>query len=204
MDAKQATDLDLLARRAAAGSVEARETLAASVRRYVYALARRRLHHHEDAEDASQEVVIAVLRHLADFQGNSAFSTWVHRIALNYLARTTRLRAERSARLTSWVRGQEGQPPAPDPVRRLVAQQMQRCGQRAIARLDEAHRRALILGTVAGIGSEEGATLLGISRAAFRQRVSRALERLRADLAAHCGLLRPGGRCPSCSAPPTR
>jgi RNA polymerase sigma factor (sigma-70 family) len=198
MDPTALTDLDLVARRAAEGAPEAREALAASVRRYVYTLARRRLHHHEDAEDASQEVVIAVLRHLADFRGNSAFSTWVHRIALNYLARTTRIRAERSSRLTSWLHGQEGEALSPDPVRRLVAKQMQRCGKRAIDRLDEAHRQALILGALAGLGSEEGAALLGISRAAFRQRVSRAVERLRSDLAARCGLLRPGGPCPSC------
>jgi RNA polymerase sigma factor (sigma-70 family) len=198
MDPTALTDLDLLARRAAEGAPAAREALAASVRRYVYTLARRRLHDHEDAEDASQEVVITVLRHLASFRGNSAFSTWVHRIALNHLARTTRLRAERSSRLTSWLRVQEGEAFSPDPVLRLVAEQMRRCGKRAIARLDKAHREALILSTLAGLGSEEGATLLGISRAAFRQRVSRAVERLRTDLAAHCGLLRSGGRCPSC------
>ena len=39
----------------------------------------------QDAEDASQEILIRVMNNLASFRGESAFSTWVFRIAVNHL-----------------------------------------------------------------------------------------------------------------------
>ena len=39
-----------------------------------------------DAEDASQEILLRVMTHLSSFRGESAFSTWVFRIAANYLS----------------------------------------------------------------------------------------------------------------------
>ena len=51
--------------------------------RRVYNLAYRMLGNPEDARDATQDAFLACFRHLSRFRGDSAFSTWLHRIALN-------------------------------------------------------------------------------------------------------------------------
>lgn len=51
----------------------------------VYNLSIKMLWNIEDAKDASQEILIKVITNLGSFKGDSAFSTWVYRIATNYL-----------------------------------------------------------------------------------------------------------------------
>lgn len=51
--------------------------------RRVYNLAYRMLGNADDARDATQETFLACFRHLSRFRGDSAFSTWLHRIAVN-------------------------------------------------------------------------------------------------------------------------
>ncbi len=51
--------------------------------RRVYNLAYRMLGHSEEARDATQEAFLSCFRHLGGFRGEAAFSTWLHRIALN-------------------------------------------------------------------------------------------------------------------------
>ena len=52
----------------------------------VYRLALRMLGHPQDAEDAAQEILVIVQPRLGSFRGESAFSTWVWRIAARPLA----------------------------------------------------------------------------------------------------------------------
>lgn len=62
------------------------ETFGLLVRRWerkVYGLALRMLGHSEDAKDASQEIFLTVFRNLPKFRGESRFSSWMYRIALN-------------------------------------------------------------------------------------------------------------------------
>ena len=78
-------ELDDLAARAQAGDKAALEKVVASIQDRVYALAMRMLANPADAEDAAQEILVKVVTHLSTFKGESAFTTWVHRIAANHL-----------------------------------------------------------------------------------------------------------------------
>src|SRR5690242_11038012 len=49
----------------------------------IYNLARRMLGSDSDAEDVTQDVLVQVIRNLANFRGESALSTWLHRITVN-------------------------------------------------------------------------------------------------------------------------
>jgi RNA polymerase sigma-70 factor (ECF subfamily) len=62
---------------------EALERLLAEARPKLHALAMRVLNDKDEAEDAVQEAMIKVWRHLGRFEGRAAFTTWLHRIAVN-------------------------------------------------------------------------------------------------------------------------
>jgi DNA-directed RNA polymerase specialized sigma24 family protein len=70
---------------AQSGDAAALEALVASVRDRVYRLALRMVARPADAEDATQEILIRVITRLGSFRGEAAFTTWVHRVAVNHL-----------------------------------------------------------------------------------------------------------------------
>ncbi len=55
------------------------------------------LYHPFDAEDASQEILLKIITHLGTFRGESAFSTWMYRVAANHLLTIRKRRAENEA-----------------------------------------------------------------------------------------------------------
>jgi RNA polymerase sigma-70 factor (ECF subfamily) len=72
-----------LVRRFQAGTDQAFGTLMERHERRVYNLAYRMMGNAEDARDATQDAFVSCFRHLSAFRGDSAFSTWLHRIAVN-------------------------------------------------------------------------------------------------------------------------
>ena len=78
-------ELSELIKNAAAGDKKSVEAVISSVQDLVFNLSLRMLGTFPDAEDASQEILLKIITHLNSFKGESAFSTWVFSIALNYL-----------------------------------------------------------------------------------------------------------------------
>jgi RNA polymerase sigma-70 factor (ECF subfamily) len=74
---------DLLVRRAANGDDGAFTELVRRHERRVFAVAMRMLGREEDALDATQDTLITVYRKIGQFRGESAFTTWLHRITMN-------------------------------------------------------------------------------------------------------------------------
>ena len=60
----------------------------------LYAYARRRGCSPQDAEDATQEILVKVLTRLSSFEGRSSFRTWLYRVAFNHLLNMKRGREE--------------------------------------------------------------------------------------------------------------
>lgn len=81
-EATEASDRDLVAR-FQAGDEEAFVILMQRHERRIYNLAYRMLGRPEDARDATQDAFLSCFRHLPSFRGEAAFSTWLHRIAIN-------------------------------------------------------------------------------------------------------------------------
>jgi len=75
----------ILVDRAISGDRKALEELLVGVQDIVFNLSLRMLGSPHDAEDASQEIYIRIITGLSTFKKESAFSTWVYRIATNHL-----------------------------------------------------------------------------------------------------------------------
>lgn len=129
------------------------------------------------AQDLTQEVFVKVFRSLGQFRGESAFSTWVHRIAvtvsLNAMRKVKRLR-EREADLDE-AQLHEADPDAIDPDlrERLAA---------AIEALPESVRIALVMHAIEGYTHAEIGSALGIAEGTSKAKVFDARARLKKAL----------------------
>jgi RNA polymerase sigma factor (sigma-70 family) len=195
--------LEELVERARSGDARALEDVVRAVKDDVFGLAVRMLWHPEDAEDASQEILMKVVTHLATWRGESAFRTWVYRVAANHLLNVRKSRVEREE-LTFSAFGAAlaenlGDPPAPaadNPEQRLLEEEVKiGCTQGMLLCLDREHRVAYVLGEVFELRSEEAAYVAGVEPATFRKRLSRARERVRAFMSEHCGLVNDAVPC---------
>ncbi len=83
--------------RARSGDRAALESVVRAVQKDIYSLAIRFLWHPQDAEDATQEILIRVITGLSGFRGESGFRTWVYRIACNALLTLRKQRMEQQS-----------------------------------------------------------------------------------------------------------
>jgi RNA polymerase sigma factor (sigma-70 family) len=81
-----------LVMRVRSGHREALEGLVCRHQPWIYNIAVRMLYHPEDAQDATQEILIKVLTRLSSFEGRSSFRTWLYRIAVNHVLQHRKLR----------------------------------------------------------------------------------------------------------------
>jgi RNA polymerase sigma factor (sigma-70 family) len=179
------------------------EELIRAVQDRIYNLAMRMLGHPQDAQDATQEILVKMITHLGDFRGECAFSTWVYRIATNTLINTHKRREERqsesfdqlAARIEAGVARSTGER-QPEVDERLLAEEIKiSCTQGMLLCLDRDHRIAYILGELFEVSSQLGGEILEITSQAFRQRLSRARKLLRAFMRQTCGLVNPANPC---------
>src|ERR1700758_4052618 len=80
--------------RARSGDRQALEDLVHRHQAWIYNIAVRMLHHPQDAEDATQEILIKVLTRLSSFEGRSSFRTWLSLLLGNHVLNMTRGRVE--------------------------------------------------------------------------------------------------------------
>ena len=81
--------------RAQAGNREALEHLITRHQGWINNIALRMVHLPEDAEDATQEILIKVITKLSTFEGRSRFSTWLYRLVVNHVLNLKRGRGRR-------------------------------------------------------------------------------------------------------------
>lgn len=193
-------DADALVRRAQAGDAAALEQLVLCVRDRVYRLALRMTARPPDAEDATQEILLRVITRLSTFRGEAAFSTWVHRIAVNHLLDRSKNCVERMEMTfdgfaTDLLDGLSASPSA-DPDAAILEREVQlACTHAMLMCLDRDHRVAYILGEIFEIDSEDGGYICDVPPATYRKRLSRARQRVRSFLASNCGLVSVAAAC---------
>ena len=80
-----------------AGRRDALEQLIRRHQGWIYNIALRMLYYPQDAEDATQEILIKLLTKLSTFEGKSQFRTWLYRLVVNDVLNMKRGRAEAEA-----------------------------------------------------------------------------------------------------------
>ena len=160
----------------------------------IYNLARRMLGSDSDAEDVTQDVLVQVIRNLGNFRGDSALSTWLHRITVNAALAHRHKRAVREGhRLREPVETFVEEDHREAPVRRwsvgpeeqALSRETQGLIEEAIARLPETYRDVFVLADVEGLPNAEIGELLGLSVPAVKSRLHRARLLMRKILAPH-------------------
>ena len=164
------------------GDREAFDRLVERHQRDVYRLCYRYVGGHEDANDLAQEVFLRAWRSIGRFRGDSAFSTWLYRIAVNACLNHRALKRLPTQELTEEL---------PDPARgalsRAEADEDARRVRGAIAQLPERQRATLILKLYHDLSHEEVARALGSSVGTVKSNLFHALANLRRRLGAEAG-----------------
>lgn len=196
MNEKEQMETQKLVRLAAEGDKGALEQLLTGVQDLVFNLSLRMLGTIHDAEDASQEILIRVMTNLASFRGESAFTTWVFRIAVNHLKNYRKSMFEQHPLSFEYygediVSGKEKD--IPDLTmgvdRNLLEQELKlSCTNVMLQCLDTDSRCIYILGTMFHVDSRLAAEILEISPEAYRQRLSRNKKKMAGFLDEYCGL----------------
>lgn len=184
-----------------------RDALEALVRRHqpwIHNIALRMLGHPQDAEDATQEILLKALTRLASYEGRSAFRTWLYRIAVNHVLNTRRGRRERAGlTFACYAHGLDSTPDldlpdasaVPADLRLLVDEARIGCTSGMLLCLDREQRLAYVLGEIFGVTDAVGAELLDLSPENFRQRLARARRDLHSFMNDRCGLVNPANPC---------
>jgi RNA polymerase sigma-70 factor (ECF subfamily) len=161
------------------------EELVRQQSRLVYRIAYAALRDHDEAEDATQETFLRVLRYGRKLMTIENPKAWLARIAWRVAVERTRLRGRREVTLNDPEKPAE-EIECMDPTAHEAMRGSQIGGQleRLIAALPEKLRQPLILSAVEEMSTREVAAALGINEASVRSRVFRAREILREKLAA--------------------
>lgn len=180
---------------AAAGDKAAMETVLNSVQELVFNLSLRMLGTFHDAEDASQDILLKVMTSLPSFRRESAFSTWVFRIAVNYLRSCRKHMLARVPLSFDFYgddikNGQTQDIPdlTQDVEKSILAEELKlSCTNVMLQCLDTESRCIFILGTMFRLDSRIAGDILDISPEAYRQRLSRVRKKMAAFLSEYCG-----------------
>ncbi|HEX8028972.1 MAG TPA: sigma-70 family RNA polymerase sigma factor, partial [Vicinamibacterales bacterium] len=159
----------------------------------MFQLAFRYLRNYEDAEEVVQDVLLKVFRKIEMFRGDSALSSWIHRITVNTaMSRLRRTRAVRRMEVTDVEIGTSisgNGPRAHDPADwshmaddGLLRRQTREGLARALRELPAIYRAAVILRDVRGLSTEEASTELRVKDQTLKSRLHRGRAILRGQL----------------------
>jgi RNA polymerase sigma-70 factor (ECF subfamily) len=173
----QPTDNEL-AEKSAAGDMVAFEELYRRHFRRVYSLSLRMMGNPEEAEDLTQEVFIQLHKKIGSFRGDSAFTTWLHRMTVNQVLMHFRRRKSRPEFTTEEgetpvqiVQGTENSNKMPI-VDKIIL-------DNAISKLAPGYRSIFVLHDVEGHEHREIAEMLGISEGTSKSQLHKARLKLR-------------------------
>jgi RNA polymerase sigma factor (sigma-70 family) len=195
-----AASLEHLAQLAVDGDRDALEELIKALQSDLYGLALRMLWNREDAEDATQEILVRTVTRLSQFDFRSRLKTWVYRIAVNYIIDLKRSPIERM-HLTferfaeDLADGLSSEGPA-DAERSLLTEEVKiGCTLGMLQCLDRPHRLAYVLGDILDWSGPEAAQVLEISSDLFRKRLQHARTAIESFTRTYCGLASDTAAC---------
>lgn len=186
--------MDLI-QKATAGDKQSLETVMTGIQDLVFNMSLRMLGTFPDAEDASQDILLKVMTHLSSFRGESSFSTWVFRIAVNHL-KDYKKHMFANVPLSFEFYGSDIQNAKTEDIpdltqnveKAILAEELKMsCTNVMLQCLDTESRCIFILGTMFKVDSRFAGDILGITPEAYRQRLSRVQKKMADFLTDYCG-----------------
>ncbi|MBN1479622.1 sigma-70 family RNA polymerase sigma factor [candidate division KSB1 bacterium] len=138
----------------------------------------------DEAHDATQDIFIKVYRALDRFKPRAKFSTWLYRIAVNHSLNLVRSKKRRSRLRTFSLLGAEQSQiglivdHAAHPDSRIEKKERSECVHRALEKLNEEQRIAIILHRFEDLSYKEIATIMNTSVSSVESRLFRARQKL--------------------------
>jgi RNA polymerase sigma-70 factor (ECF subfamily) len=167
--------------RAKQGDAEAFEVLYNLHKRRVYSLCLRMTSNTAAAEDLTQEAFLQLYRKIGTFRGESAFSTWLHRMAVNVVLMQLRKKGLPVVPLEETGENEEEAPKkelgAPDPALEGSIDRLRL--RRAVESLPPGYRTIFVLHDVGGYEHNEIATMVGCSIGNSKSQLHKARMKLR-------------------------
>ncbi|HYL74188.1 MAG TPA: RNA polymerase sigma factor [Bryobacteraceae bacterium] len=182
-------DESALVARAREGDLGAFNELVNEYSRKIFRLAKHITQNDEDAEDVLQETFLKAFEHLANFQGQSKFYTWIVRIAVNEsLMKLRKRKSDRTVPLDEPVDTGEDTVVREiavwheNPEKQYSQEELATILEGAVQSLRPAFRTVFVLRDIEELSTEETAEALGISIPAVKSRLLRARLQLREKL----------------------
>ncbi len=167
-----------LCRLASGGNLAAFELLYQRYHRRTYSLCLRMTNSQTEAEDLTQEVFIQLFRKIGSFRGDSAFSTWLHRLTVNQVLMHFRRRSVKNEKTS-----EDGEIPeqivsgTANPNKMFVLDRL--ALNKAIEQLPPGYKKVFILHDVEGYEHEEIARMLRLSVGTSKSQLHKARLKLR-------------------------
>jgi RNA polymerase sigma-70 factor (ECF subfamily) len=168
--------------RAKAGDGEAFQALYDKHKRRVYSLCLRMTANTAEAEDLTQEAFLQLYRKIATFRGESAFSTWLHRLSVNVVLMHLRKKNLPVVSLEETTQGGEEDTPKKDfgTEDLALAGSIDRLQlQKAVDDLPPGYRTIFVLHDIEGYEHNEIATIVGCSIGNSKSQLHKARMKLR-------------------------
>jgi RNA polymerase sigma-70 factor (ECF subfamily) len=167
-----------LTRLAAAGNIAAFELLYERYHRRTYGLCLRMTNSQTEAEDLTQEVFIQLFRKIGSFRGDSAFSTWLHRLTVNQVLMHFRKRSVKNEKTS--VDGEIPEQIVPGTENHKKMPVLDRIALRkAVSELPPGYKKVFLLHDVEGYEHEEVARIMKISVGTSKSQLHKARLKLR-------------------------
>ncbi|WP_378183792.1 RNA polymerase sigma factor [Aquimarina sp. SS2-1] len=196
-------NLKELVEKANSGDKKALERVIIEIKDLVYNLSLKMLLYPEDAKDATQEILIRIITHLSTYQYKSQFTTWVYRVATNYLL------TEKGKKAKEFVMPFEDYEDLIDlgqsdvvryskneGVLSLLEEEVKvSCTQGLLLCLGEEDRIVYILSEILDFNGKEGSEIMEITAENFRKKLSRSRRKIRNFLNKKCGLVNSKNPC---------
>lgn len=184
------------------GNKTSLERVIISIQDNVYYLSLRMLGNKDDAQDATQDILIKIITNLSSFKFKSKFSTWTYRVASNHLL-TCKAASKAHQNLNFGVFAQDLESDLIDPSQIQHAPDYQvllnelriSCTTAMLLCLNKDMRLSYILGDILELEHQEASQVLAISKENFRKRLSRSRALVTNFTSKSCGLVSEQAKC---------
>jgi RNA polymerase sigma-70 factor (ECF subfamily) len=167
------------------GQTDAFEILIRRHEKTIFNLVYRMLGDYDEAAEVSQEAFLSAYRAIGTFRGDSNFSTWLYRIALNHATTRRKSLNTRQQRNVSIENTEPVSDPHPGPAETMEKKEIRERVQQALNSLEPDDATVILLRDLQDVPYEEVARVLEIPIGTVKSRLHRARQALKAELSSY-------------------